>query len=57
MIWDNGDSMCVCVWFHFKSGMEGAFNIDPLKRANRSSDIASHNHERQMSDKLHLFKY
>ena len=28
VIWDNGDSRCVCVWFYFKSGMEGAFNIE-----------------------------
>ena len=41
VIWNNGDSRCVCVWLYFKSGMEGAFNIDPLKRANRSNDIVS----------------
>ena len=38
VIWDNGDSRCVCAWSYFKSGMEG----DPLlKRANRSNDIVS----------------
>ena len=41
VIWDTGDSKCVFVWFYFKSGMEGAFNVDPLKWANRSSDIVS----------------
>ena len=40
-IWDNGDSRYVCVWFYVKSGMEEAFNIVPLKRANRSNGIVS----------------